>query len=56
MTLRGSDLPKIGRVLTVLYRSADWLPGDFPTGQVPDVLAVVSWKAGPRPPPSSQTI
>jgi len=41
VTLRGSDPPKIGRVLTVLYRSADWLPGDFPTGQVPDVPAVV---------------
>jgi hypothetical protein len=49
VTLRGSDPPKIGRVLTIVYRSADWLPGDFPTGQVPDVLAVVSWKGGTAP-------
>jgi hypothetical protein len=49
VTLRGSDPPKIGRVLTILYRSADWLPGDFPTGQVPDVPAVVSWKGGTAP-------
>lgn len=49
VTLRGSDPPKTGRVLTILYRSADWLPGDFPAGQVPDVLAVVAWKGGTSP-------
>jgi hypothetical protein len=49
VTLRGSDPPKIGRVLTILYRSADWLPGDFPTGKIPDVLAAVVWKGEPKP-------
>jgi hypothetical protein len=49
VTLRGSDPPKTGHVLTILYRSADWLPGDFPAGQVPDVLAVVAWKGGTSP-------
>jgi hypothetical protein len=49
VTLRGSDPPKIGHVLTFLYRSADWLRGDFPTRQVPDVLAVVSWKGETAP-------
>jgi hypothetical protein len=49
VTLRGSNPPKVGRVLTLLNRSADWLPGDFPTGKVPDVLAVVVWKGGTSP-------
>jgi hypothetical protein len=49
VTLRGSGPPMAGRVLTILYRSADWLPGDFPTGKVPDVLAVVSWEGGTAP-------
>jgi hypothetical protein len=49
VTLRGSDPPKTGRVLTILCRSADWLPGDFPAGQVPDVLAVVAWKGETSP-------
>jgi hypothetical protein len=49
VTLRGSGPAKMGHVLTILNRSADWLPADFPTGQVPDVLAVVSWKGGTAP-------
>jgi hypothetical protein len=49
VTLRGSDPPKVGHVLTILNRSADWLPADFPAEQVPDVLAVVAWQGGTAP-------
>lgn len=49
VTLRGSDPPKVGRVLTILNRSADWLPADFPAGQIPDVLAVVAWQGETTP-------
>ena len=49
VTLRSSDPPKVGQVLTIVNRSADWLPGDFPAGQVPDVLAVVARQGETRP-------
>ena len=49
VTLRGSPLSKVGHVLTILNRSADWLPADFPAGQVPDVLAVVAWQGEAAP-------
>ncbi len=49
VTLRGSDPPKTGHVLTILYRSADWEAGDFPAGQVPDVLAAVAWQGETQP-------
>jgi hypothetical protein len=49
VTLRGSDPPKVGHVLTILNRSADWFPADFPAGQVPDVLALVAWQGEATP-------
>ena len=49
LTLRGSHPPKEGHVLTILNRSADWLPGDFPAGQVLDILAVVAWQGETTP-------
>jgi hypothetical protein len=42
--LRGSHPPKTGKVIGLLDRSADFLPPESESGQIPDVLASVQWK------------
>jgi hypothetical protein len=47
VTLRGSDPPKVGHVIEVLNRSADFRadkPSAGDPGSVPDNLAWVSWE------------
>jgi hypothetical protein len=52
VTLRGSDPPKVGRVIGVLNLHAGFLAGYLPVGTAEnllDVLAWTWWKGEPHP-------